>query len=101
MEIKDFQNQINEIVEKIDEKTGVKHNLNNTFFHLIEEIGELADELNKPNIRNKEIDKQNLKEEFADVLVLITRLACINDIDIEDAIKNKIEIFKQRHNLDI
>ncbi len=100
MEIKELQKQMNEIIEKIDEKIGCKHNSNNTFFHLIEENGELAEELNKTNIRNKEIDKQNLKEEFADIFALMIKLACIHEIDIEDAIKNKIEILKQRHNLE-
>ena len=100
MEIKELQKQMNKIIEKIDEKFECEHDLNNTFLHLIEEIGELARELNKPNIRNKEIDKQNLKEELADIFMFITRLACIYEFDIEDAIINKIEILKQRHNLE-
>ena len=88
-----------ETIELIDKKFNCKHNTNNTFMHLIEEIGELSEELNKPNIRNKEIDMKNLEEEIADVLLLTTKLACIHNINIEKAIKNKIEKLKQRHNL--
>ncbi len=74
METKDLQKQPNEIINKIDNKVNCNHNINNTFLHLIEEIGKLSNILNKPNIRNKEIN-------------------------IETAILDKINKLKQRHNL--
>jgi len=40
-----------------------------------------------------------LGEEIADCVILLTKLAVIYNIDIEDAIKNKIEKLKIRHNL--
>jgi NTP pyrophosphatase (non-canonical NTP hydrolase) len=99
MELKEFQEKANEIIEKIDEKVKCEHNANNTFLHLMEEIGELANELNKPSIRNEEIDKNNLSEEFADVFLLLTKLATLNEIEIENSIKNKFEALKKKHNL--
>ncbi len=99
MEIKELQKLMNNTVDLIDEKFNCKHDVNNTFLHLIEEIGEVADEINKPNIRNKETDIENLGEEIADCVILLTKLAVIYNIDIEDAIKNKIEKLKIRHNL--
>ena len=99
MEVRELQEKMNETIGIIDKKFKCEHSTNNTFLHLIEEIGELAEELNKPNIRSKEIDKKNLEEEIADILLLITKLACIHNIDIEKAILDKIDILKQRHNL--
>lgn len=99
MEIEKIQNEINEIIDKIDKKTNCEHNLNNTFIHLIEEIGEVANILNKPNIRGENIRKEDLSEELADVLLLTTRIASLHNIKIEEAITNKIIKLKQRHNL--
>jgi len=99
MEVKDLQKQVNEFVDVLDEKFKCKHNTNNTFIHLIEEIGELAKQVNSPNIRNEEIDKNNLAEELGDILILTIRLASENNIDVEQAIKDKIEMLKKRHNL--
>ncbi len=99
MEIKELQNLMNKTVDLLDKKFNCKHRVNNTFLHLIEEIGEVADEINKPNIRNKETDIENLSDEIADCVILLTKLAVVYNIDLEDAIKNKIEKLKQRHNL--
>jgi len=101
MELRELQKIMEETIDMIDAKLKCKHDTNNTFLHLIEEIGELSNELNKPNIRNEEIDKENLKEEIADVLLLTTKIACIQKIDIEDAIIGKIKKLKERHNLEI
>lgn len=99
METNQLQDKINKIIDLIDTKTNCKHDINNTFFHLIEELGELANELNKPNIRNEQITKENLEEEIADILLLTTRIANLNNISIEKAILEKIEKLKLRHNL--
>jgi NTP pyrophosphatase (non-canonical NTP hydrolase) len=99
MEVKELQNRINEIIEQIDKKTKVEHNSNSTFIHVVEELGEIAKEINKPNIRNEKLDTDKLEEEIADVLLLTTRLANVHNINIENAILGRIEKLKQRHNL--
>lgn len=99
MEVKELQSRINETIELIDEKTKCEHNVNNTFLHLIEELGEVANQLNKPNIRNEENKKEDLADELADVLLLTTRIAHLHDVDIEEAIVGKIKKLKERHNL--
>ncbi len=73
MEIKDLQKRKVEIVDAIDKKLSVKHNKETIFRHLVEEIG--------------------------DAIILITKLAYIYNIDIEQAVLNKIEVLKKRHNL--
>jgi len=100
MEVNELQKLSNEIVEEIDNKLSVNHNANNTTLHILEEIGEIARQINNPTFRNKEINKENLSEELADVLILIIRLANIHNIDIEEAILKNIEKLKQRHNIE-
>ena len=53
-----------------------------TFLWFIEEVGELATALNGE-------DRQNLREEFADVLAWLCTLANINDIDLSQAVSEK------------
>ena len=53
-----------------------------TFLWFMEEVGELATALNGN-------DRQNLQEEFADVLAWLCTLANINDIDLEEALRQK------------
>ena len=76
MEIREFQHLIKDIYYKKDAKRGT----DGTFRWLCEEVGELAKAL-----RTK--DRENLKEEFADVLAWTFSLANLLDVDIEDAIK--------------
>jgi NTP pyrophosphatase (non-canonical NTP hydrolase) len=99
MELKELQKKSDEIIDKMDEKFKCKHCVNNTFMHLIEEVGEVADELNKPNIRGKEIDKKELGKELADVIMFSSRLASLNDIDLEEAIDGKINELIERFKL--
>jgi len=70
-----------------------------SFTQFIEEVGELAKEINKPKLRDKEIDRENLSGEFADVTLQLFTLAKMLDIDINRAIETKIEILKKRHGL--
>ena len=99
MELKEFQKKANEIIYIIDRKLEVEHNSSNTFVHVIEEIGELTNQLNKPDIGKENINKEELSDELADVFLLLTKLASCYEVDIEKAMENKIEKLKQRHNL--
>ncbi len=53
-----------------------------TFLWFMEEVGELATALNGEN-------RENLREEFADVLAWLCTLANINEIDLSQAIHDK------------
>lgn len=99
MEIKEIQEKVKELVKALDDKFNCKHDNNNAFIHLVEEVGELGSQINNPNIRNKQLDLDNLKEELGDILILVMQLASNNNIDVEDTILNKIKILKERHNL--
>ena len=76
--IQGFQRHIFEKYETVDRARGTPK----TFLWFIEEVGELATALNSN-------DRQNLEEEFADVVAWLCTLANINDIDLAEAVKRK------------
>jgi len=73
-----FQKHISSKYEKVDRQRGTPK----TFVWFIEEIGELATALNGT-------DRQNLEEEFADVIAWLCTLANINDVDLAKAVSDK------------
>jgi NTP pyrophosphatase (non-canonical NTP hydrolase) len=73
-----FQKHIADKYEKVDRERGTPK----TFIWFIEEIGELATALNSS-------DRENLEEEFADVVAWLCTLANINDVDLAEAIRKK------------
>ena len=99
MEIKELQKQAEEITNKIDNKLDFIHNNENILIHLTEELGEISREILNPKLKRGNTNIENLKEEIADVTLLIFKLANNNNIDLENAINNKIEKLKQRHDL--
>ncbi|MBN1126232.1 MAG: hypothetical protein JXA82_14595 [Sedimentisphaerales bacterium] len=80
MEIRDFQQWINEKYGKRDRERGTA----GTFMWFVEEVGELATALAEDNQANK-------TEEFADVLAWLCTLANINDVDLEQAVRKYLD----------
>lgn len=77
--IEAFQKHIADRYEQADRARGTPA----TWLHFSEEIGELARALARNN------DRQNLEEEFADVVAWLCTLANINDVDLAAAITRK------------
>lgn len=73
-----FQKHISKRYEKVDRKRGWPK----TFAYFIEEVGELATALTGD-------DRQNLEEEFADVIAWLCTLANITEVDLSDAVERK------------
>lgn len=97
MNTKEFQKKCVDLVNILDDKYNVNRDVHFSFAQLVEEIGELARDINSPRLRNMEIDKKNLKGEFADVMIQLMRLAEFFDIDIEDAVNKKIKELQKRY----
>src|SRR5213596_1671625 len=74
-----FQRHIADRYEKPDRARGTP----GTWLHFSEEIGELARAL----ARND--DRENLEEEFADVIAWLCTLANISDVDLAGAVAKK------------
>jgi len=96
METKEFQKKCAEVVSKIDKKYGIDRDPQLAFTQLIEEIGELAKDVNLKRLRKQEPDKENLSGEFADVFLQLAMLAEMHGVDLEEAVENKINKLKER-----
>lgn len=79
MRIREFQNLMKDLYIQKDKERGIS----DTFIWLVEEVGELATEL------NDERDKQSVSEEMADIFAWMCSLANLFQIDLEDAIFKK------------
>ncbi len=77
--LKDFQHLIHTMYFDKDAERGVS----GTFMWLMEEIGELASALRTGN------DRDNLEEEFADVIAWLTTIANVVNIDLSAALQKK------------
>ena len=100
METKEFQKKCAEVVEKIDQTYKVERDSQLGLCQLMEEVGELAKELDKRKLRHKEPDMENLAGEFADIFLLFANLAKMQNVDLEEAVENKIVKLKKRGYLD-
>jgi NTP pyrophosphatase (non-canonical NTP hydrolase) len=72
---------------------------------IVEELGELSDEiLTSMNLqRNSKIaafSQQNIEDEFADVVASLILLANELDIDVEEVMKRKIALTRERFGMD-
>ena len=65
-----------------------------TLFEFLDKLEEEVEELEKEALRPRQYS--NLPEELADVIMVCLNMAKHYDIDIEQEIKNKIKINKQR-----
>ena len=84
-----FQQYIRERYYETDAQRGTP----GTFMWLIEEIGELATTLQKIRGEGGATSgghtQRHLEDEFADVLAWLCTLANINDVDLEQALRQK------------
>lgn len=74
MKISEFQKLIEDTYGDKDRKRGVE----NTWLWFSEEVGELARAINGRTSR------ENMREEFADVLAWLTTLASIANVDLQE-----------------
>ena len=68
----------------IDKKKGITHDIDLTFAHIVEEL-EVAHYLN--NSKLKRITQENISDEVADMFIFLSKLAQLQNINIEDAVR--------------
>ena len=97
METKELQRKAVGLVDVLDRKFSVQRDAQLNFTQMVEEIGELAKDINLPRLRNKQPEAQNLADEFADVFLQLSKQADIAGVDLEKAVVAKIEELKKRY----
>jgi len=103
--MKELLGFINEEKIKLDEKVDIseKEKILTQVAKISEELGEFINEilLNLSLARDEklqELDKKNINNEFADVIISSMIVAKLLNIDIESALENRIKILKERGN---
>ena len=96
MESTEFQKYCADVVSQIDNKFNIDRDAQLALCQLVEEIGELAKEVNRKKLRNKEAEFADLENEFADVFLQFAKLADMHGIDLEKSVAQKIERLKER-----
>lgn len=101
MEIKEMQKLAYAIIEDYNKKHNETHNPNTVFPHVVEELGELARELNHSYCSWREdFDKERFSKELIDVICQLLILAKDYDVDVEETFKKKIKELRLRFKLD-
>lgn len=83
MLLSSFQQLIRDRYFEVDNARGAAA----TFLWFSEEVGELAHALGR--LHRGDADRQNLEEEFADVLAWLATLANVAGVDLEQAVHRK------------
>lgn len=104
MEIKEINGFIKDEIKRLEEyyKDKDKNELTMAMgFKVVEEVGELfqemlADKGYQRKSKLEKFDKETIKKEFADVIFIVLTMAMKFDVDIEEAIKIKMEEMKKR-----
>lgn len=66
------------------------------FFHLSEEIGEIARQLVNRNLPMREYEESNLKEEIAQAMLDLLVLSEVFNVDLSEALNRKIDEMAKR-----
>jgi NTP pyrophosphatase (non-canonical NTP hydrolase) len=66
------------------------------FFHLSEEIGEIARQLVNKNLPMREYEESNLKEEIAQAMLDLLVLSEVFNINLSEALNRKIDEMTKR-----
>ena len=100
MDIKKLQNKLAEFAE--DRDCDQFHSPKNLVMALTSEVGELNELFQWLNEeQSKNVDNDELRQEIADIFIYLLRLADKLEIDIEEAVKEKIEINAKKYPIDL
>ncbi|MGY3750752.1 MazG nucleotide pyrophosphohydrolase domain-containing protein [Vagococcus acidifermentans] len=89
-------------IRQLQSYTRTKYNkkefTNSLFMKLVEEVGEVAEAINKNDGRKKDDGLSSLADELADVIHYAVAIATINDIDLEQIILAKDQVASKKYN---
>jgi NTP pyrophosphatase (non-canonical NTP hydrolase) len=96
MEIQKAQQLVSSTIKKLDGKNGTNHDKNNTFVHLIEEVGELATQIFNINAGREGFRQELLESGICDCITNLLYLGSLYRIDVEKAMIRKYEKVKKQ-----
>ena len=91
MNIKDMQKRTMEVINQRLSKKGIEPSIDLTMSHLIEEVGEIASQINNGKLKRGVVNVHNIGEEISDSILLLTYLASQYNLDLEKTISEKME----------
>jgi len=96
MQVKTLQTKIKNLMRDWDKLKGKKYTVETAFYHLVEEVGELAQELVNKKRSPRKYSKEKLIDAIGDILIYAVLLASLYKVDIEKLILGIIEQDKKR-----
>jgi len=91
METKELQKQVIEFIALWDKKRSSAPNEQETFNHIVEELGELASQYVNKTSRKDKYDESEIENAIGDLLMQIIKLADQRGLDIETVITKIIK----------
>ena len=100
LEIKEIQNKLAKFAEERD--WDQFHSPKNLVMALTSEVGELNELFQwLTEEKSNNVDNNEVRQEIADIFIYLLRLSDKLDIDIEEAVKEKIEINAKKYPIDL
>jgi NTP pyrophosphatase (non-canonical NTP hydrolase) len=96
MDIVEVSKRVYRFQKERVEESGVKLTAELVFFHLSEEMGEIARQLVNKNLPMREYDESNLKEEIAQAILDLLVLSEVFNVDLPEALKAKMDEMARR-----
>ena len=100
MNIKEIQDKLARFAEERD--WNQFHSPKNLVMALTSEVGELNELFQwLTEEQSNNVDKDEVRQEIADIIIYLLRLSDMLDIDSEEAVKEKIEINAKKYPVDL
>ena len=100
MNIKEIQDKLARFAEERDWNQFLSPK--NLVMALASEVGELNELFQwLTEEQSNNVDKDEVRQEIADIIIYLLRLSDMLDIDIEEAVKEKIEINAKKYPVDL
>ena len=80
-------------------RSGIAHDEQDTFIHLVEEVGELAAEFVNQKYRKARFTQEKYDDAVGDILINLLYLAGIKNIDLELLLRNTVIRDAKKFNL--
>src|SRR3989338_2033182 len=96
MQTSELQKKIIEFVQRWDKARNSKASKDETFFHIVEEVGELARQYVNRESRKEQFSEDEIRDAIGDTLMQLVKLTDLHGWDVEELI---IEIMEKEESV--